>query len=317
MSFYRASGAFTLGYLVGTLPSADIASRLVTNGRVDLRESGSRNPGGVNAMHVLGPTPGRAVIVSDVAKGYVACALGRLIARDTGAQVAGVGAVLGHCYPVWSRLRGGKGVATSFGQSLYTFPAAAPLDVAVAVVVARLAAGRRPALVSTAAASVVWVGASVVWWRRRLPNAWGPPPDGRAAACERSNGADRRFALRTGASGRPRTREMSTTVFCTVVDTGTASFGVALCVRLPAPRQDSPLAPRAAAAPLWGTVSSRRATRVDACRATCPGRSSCSRTVRPTPRSVTRRRRSTRKVPTISHSASGILAVSSRWSATG
>jgi glycerol-3-phosphate acyltransferase PlsY len=170
--------AAAAGYLLGTVPSADAAARLAAGGRVDLRAAGSRNPGGVNAFRVLGSTLGRAVVVADVAKGFAACAAGRAAAGDVGAHVGGVAAVVGHCYPVWSAFQGGKGVATSFGQCLYTFPAAAPLDLAVAIGVARVPGLRRPALVSTAVSSGVWLLASVVWWRRGLPNSWGPRPTG-------------------------------------------------------------------------------------------------------------------------------------------
>jgi acyl phosphate:glycerol-3-phosphate acyltransferase len=178
MRLVRLILASAVGYLLGTVPSADIAARVAAGGRVDLRATGSRNPGGVNAVRVLGHAPGRAVLVADVVKGFAACAGGRAIAGDTGAHVAGVTAVVGHCYPLWNGFRGGKGVATSFGQCLYTFPAAAPLDLALAIGVARVPGLRRPALVSTAVSSAVWLAASVVWWRRRLPNSWGPPATG-------------------------------------------------------------------------------------------------------------------------------------------
>ncbi len=164
------------GYLLGTLPSADVAARLTTGGNVDLRSSGSRNPGGVNAIRLLGNTPGRAVIVADVAKGYAACACGRLAGGDLGAHVAGVAAVAGHCYPVWTRFEGGKGVATSFGQCLYTFPAFAPLQMATAVAATRIPGVQQRALVSAGAASAAWLAASVLWWRRGLSNSWGPSP---------------------------------------------------------------------------------------------------------------------------------------------
>jgi glycerol-3-phosphate acyltransferase PlsY len=164
------------GYLLGTVPAADIASRVATGGAVDLRRTGSRNPGGLNAIRVLGHTAGRAVIVADVAKGFAGCACGRAAAGDLGAHIGGVAAVIGHCYPVWSGFRGGKGVATSYGQCLYTFPAFAPLDMALAIGVARVRRLRHPALVSTTVSSTAWLVASVVWWRRRLPNSWGPAP---------------------------------------------------------------------------------------------------------------------------------------------
>jgi glycerol-3-phosphate acyltransferase PlsY len=164
------------GYLLGTVPSADVACRLAGRPYAGLRASGTGNPGGVNARRVLGRRMGTAVITADIVKGIAACSWGRRRAGDVGAHVAGVAAVAGHCYPVWSRFRGGKGVATSFGQCLYTFPAYAPLDVAVATGVARVPGLRRPALVSVAVSSVTWLAASVVWWRRGLPNLWGLRP---------------------------------------------------------------------------------------------------------------------------------------------
>lgn len=176
MRLLRLLLASGLGYLCGTVPSADIATRLATGGRVDLRSSGSRNPGGMNASRVLGNRIGRAVVVADIAKGYAGCAAGRLVAGDLGAHVGGTSAVLGHCYPAWSGFRGGKGLATSFGQSLYTFPVAAPVDLGLAVGLARVPGLRRPGLVSTLVPSFVWLLMSVVWWKRRLPSSWGPTP---------------------------------------------------------------------------------------------------------------------------------------------
>jgi glycerol-3-phosphate acyltransferase PlsY len=162
------------GYLLGAVPSADIAARVVAGGAVDLRSSGSGNPGGTNARRVLGPVPGYLVIAADIVKGFAACAWGNRCASGTGAHVAGVAAVAGHCYPVWTRFRGGKGVATSVGQCAYTFPAWVPADVALGMTVARLPGLRRPALVSVVVSSLTWLAASVLWWRRGLPNLWGP-----------------------------------------------------------------------------------------------------------------------------------------------
>jgi len=172
----RLVTAFGLGYLLGTTPSADVVSRLTTGGRVDLRTRGSRNPGAVNAGRVLGATAGRAVMVADVAKAYASCAAGRSIAGDLGAHVGGVAAVVGHCYPAWNSFDGGKGLATSFGQCLYTFPVAAPVELGLVIGVARTRGLRRPGLVSAAIATSGWLLMSLLWWRRRLPNSWGPKP---------------------------------------------------------------------------------------------------------------------------------------------
>jgi glycerol-3-phosphate acyltransferase PlsY len=175
MRALRFVTAFTLGYLLGTVPSADAVTRLVTGRRVDLREAGSRNPGGLNVFRLFGRTPGRAVIVADIAKGFAACACGNAVAGSSGAHVAGTAAVFGHCYPVWKGFHGGKGVATSFGQCLYTFPAFAPVDLALGIGVARIPRLPRPGVVAAAVPSAAWLLASIVWWRRRLPNSWGPP----------------------------------------------------------------------------------------------------------------------------------------------
>jgi glycerol-3-phosphate acyltransferase PlsY len=172
----RLISAAAGGYLLGTVPSADVASRLATRGAADLRSSGTGNPGGMNARRVLGHRIGAAVIAADIVKGAAACGWGRRRAGDVGAHVAGTAAVAGHCYPLWSRFRGGKGVATSFGQCLYTFPGYAPLDVALALAVARVPGLRRPALVSVTVSSIAWLVASVAWSRRGLPNLWGPRP---------------------------------------------------------------------------------------------------------------------------------------------
>lgn len=171
----RIAAASASGYLAGTLPSADIVARLAAGGEVDLRQSGSGNPGAANAGAVLGARWGYAVMAADIVKAAGACRLGARIAGPPGAHLAGTAAVVGHCFPVWNGFRGGKGVAATVGQCLATFPAYFPIDLAVAAVTA---AGprRHRAFTATAAASVTWVIAGLVWWRRRLPNAWGPEP---------------------------------------------------------------------------------------------------------------------------------------------
>ena len=123
----KLAGAAVAGYALGTIPFADLAARRGSDGRIDLREWGSGNPGAMNVLLTFGPTTGIAVAVADAGKGVLACFAGRALAGDTGAHVAGVAAVVGHCYPPRSR-RGGKGIATSAGQLVATFPAFAPLE---------------------------------------------------------------------------------------------------------------------------------------------------------------------------------------------
>ena len=169
----RLIAAATTGYALGTIPSADVAARVASRGVTDLRSAGSGNPGAANAMAVLGKGWGYGVLLSDVTKGAAACVVGRRLAGDAGAHVGGTAAVVGHCLPVWNGFRGGKGVAASAGQCLATFPAYFPIDLGVAWATARW---RRQAMAATLAASLTWVAAGAVWWRRRWPNLWGPQP---------------------------------------------------------------------------------------------------------------------------------------------
>ncbi len=168
----RTIMAAVIGYVAGLLPSAGLASRLA-GGTVDLRVQGSGNPGATNAASELGAGWGAAVLVLDLGKGAAAAAVGRAVGGDPGGYAAGAGAIAGHVFPISARWRGGKGVATSAGSTLVLFPAYFPIDAAVAGLAAT---GTGDADQAIRISSLVWVGAAVLWWRRRLPNAWGPPP---------------------------------------------------------------------------------------------------------------------------------------------
>lgn len=176
MSLRRAATAASLGYLVGTFPTADLVSRRASGGRVDLRATGSGNPGAANAMAVLGRKAGSAVMAVDIAKGVVAACVGGLVAGPVGAHTAATGSVVGHCLPVWNGGRGGKGVAPSVGQCLATFPAYFPIDIAVAAVTASNPRWKKRAFTATLVSSVCWVLGGMIWWRRQWPNLWGPRP---------------------------------------------------------------------------------------------------------------------------------------------
>jgi glycerol-3-phosphate acyltransferase PlsY len=167
--------AAVIGYLLGTVPSADIAARLATGGKVDLRAAGSGNPGGANAVKVLGPKWGYGVMAADISKGALACSLGRRVGGGTAAHVAGTASVIGHCFPVWNGFRGGKGVGCSVGQCLVTFPAYFPVDLGVAALTSTRR-WRSRSYAATAVASATWVVGGVLWWRKGWSNLWGPSP---------------------------------------------------------------------------------------------------------------------------------------------
>lgn len=172
----RTLAAAAVGYLAGTLPSADIVTRLATGGRMDIRQEGTGNPGAANVAGVLGKKWGAAVMVADVAKGIVAARLGARLAGPAGMHIGGPTAVLGHCYPVWDGFDGGKGVATSEGQVLATFPVYFPIDFAVGFTTTRLPWFERRAFAAAEVASAVWVVCSFLWWRKQWPNLWGGAP---------------------------------------------------------------------------------------------------------------------------------------------
>ena len=171
-----------VGYLIGTFPSADLMTRWVTRGAVDLRESGSGNPGGLNAMRVLGRKWGALVMLLDTLKGVIAGFAGLAIG-DAAAYAAGTAAIAGHVWPVWSRFRGGRGVATAGGSFLSVFPPFFPIAAVFALVVTLIR--RRPAL-TVVLICPLWVLAAGVWWAARSlqlvgSRARGRPPRLRGA----------------------------------------------------------------------------------------------------------------------------------------
>ncbi|MEL7157847.1 MAG: glycerol-3-phosphate acyltransferase, partial [Actinomycetota bacterium] len=167
----RAVLAAGLGYLLGSVPSADVATRLA--GGPDLRTAGSGNPGAANAAQVLGARYGLTVLAVDIAKGAGAAMAGRVLHGPAVAQVASSSAVIGHCFPPWSGFKGGKGVATGVGQVLATFPAYFPIDLTVAVATFASPRWRQRSFPATAAACAVWVAAAALWWRRGWSAGWG------------------------------------------------------------------------------------------------------------------------------------------------
>ena len=167
----RLMAAASGGYLLGMIPSADIAARVAR--RSDLRLSGTGNPGGMNASHVLGKSWGAGVSVADIAKGVAAARLGRALAGDAGANLASTAAVGGHCFPLGRT--GGKGVATSIGQVIGTFPVYLPLDAAVALATSVMPLKQRTRTATTVA-SITWVATAAHWWWHGWRNPGGVMP---------------------------------------------------------------------------------------------------------------------------------------------
>jgi glycerol-3-phosphate acyltransferase PlsY len=111
-------------YLLGSVPFGLLLAKLL--GGPDVRKTGSGNIGATNVARVVGPIAGILTLLLDAAKGTLAVWLAaRVLQGDaTGMVVAGLFALLGHCFPLWLRFRGGKGVATAAGVFLALSPPA-------------------------------------------------------------------------------------------------------------------------------------------------------------------------------------------------
>ncbi len=109
-------------YLLGSIPFGFVLTRVVKG--IDVRTVGSGNIGATNAARAMGRGWGVVVGVLDALKGLVPTVLLAPLVLEPGqgrlvlALLAGLGAVLGHCFPVWLSFRGGKGVATAGGAVL-------------------------------------------------------------------------------------------------------------------------------------------------------------------------------------------------------
>jgi acyl phosphate:glycerol-3-phosphate acyltransferase len=106
------AAAILLGYLLGSIPFGVLLTRL--GGAGDLRQIGSGNIGATNVLRTGRKGLAAATLLLDLAKGAAAVLLAEWLLPGT-AVLAGMGAFLGHCYPVWLRFKGGKGVATLMG----------------------------------------------------------------------------------------------------------------------------------------------------------------------------------------------------------
>jgi acyl phosphate:glycerol-3-phosphate acyltransferase len=153
--------ALVFGYLCGSIPFGVILTRLA--GTQDLRTIGSGSIGATNVLRTGRKGLAAGTVLGDALKGTVAVIVAGYFAGPDGAMAAGLGAFLGHLFPVWLKFRGGKGVATYIGILLGLLWPAALLFCAVWLVVA--VATRYSSL----AALVASVAAPIfLWWLGHL-----------------------------------------------------------------------------------------------------------------------------------------------------
>jgi acyl phosphate:glycerol-3-phosphate acyltransferase len=111
--------ALVLGYLLGSVPFGLVLTRL--GGAGDVRTVGSGNIGATNVLRTGHKGLAAATLLLDAAKGTAAVLLVRQLWPGAEGPAA-VGAVVGHCFPVWLRFKGGKGIATLLGVALGLAP---------------------------------------------------------------------------------------------------------------------------------------------------------------------------------------------------
>lgn len=146
-----------VAYLLGTFPSASLVGR--ANG-VDIRTVGSGNPGASNVTRTLGWRKGLWVFVLDAAKGALAAGLGLLVEGRPAGYLFGALAVVGHVFPVWNKLRGGKGVATGGGVFAVLSPLVFVVLIAVWAAISKLT--KKASLASIVIVALLPVGVGIV-----------------------------------------------------------------------------------------------------------------------------------------------------------
>lgn len=111
---------FALCYLIGSIPFSYLIPKWLN--RVDVRKHGSGNTGATNAFRTAGAKTGTISLLGDLLKGLVPASIALHTSGIELACVCGAGSILGHCYSVFLKFKGGKGVATGAGYILATNP---------------------------------------------------------------------------------------------------------------------------------------------------------------------------------------------------
>ena len=109
-----------ISYLLGSIPMGVLLTKMM--GKGDLRKVGSGNIGATNVMRVGGLRMAGLVWLLDMTKAILAVFLGKWIGGDAFGAWCGFVAIVGHCYPIWLKFKGGKGISSLFGVVLAMSP---------------------------------------------------------------------------------------------------------------------------------------------------------------------------------------------------
>jgi len=152
--------ALAVGYLFGSIPFGLILTRLAGTG--DIRAVGSGNIGATNVLRTGGKGLAAATLIGDMLKGTAAVLIMNWFDGTDAALVAGLGAVLGHVFPVWLRFKGGKGVATYIGVLIaLSWPVALAFGIIWAAVAALTRYSSLSGLVASASTpAMLWFAGS-------------------------------------------------------------------------------------------------------------------------------------------------------------
>ncbi len=148
-----------VGYLWGSIPSGYWMGKMLRGKDFDIRDYGSKKTGATNVRRTLGNGPAFIVLLVDLSKGIGPALLARYIPLFNGAgwgiAVAGITALLGHCYPIFIGFRGGRGVLTGAGAALVISPLI--FLIAAVVAIATIAISRYVSLGSIVGALTILI----------------------------------------------------------------------------------------------------------------------------------------------------------------
>lgn len=130
-NWYLIIISVVVAYLLGSINTAVMVTKIVTKGKQDIREMGSGNAGFTNVLRSVGKVPAIVTIVCDLLKAVIAVFLGGLLFSfmtmgeaspesviRVGKYLSGFACILGHSYPIYFHFRGGKGIVTAAGMIL-------------------------------------------------------------------------------------------------------------------------------------------------------------------------------------------------------
>lgn len=179
LKFLKEIIAAVVAYALGNFSPASVIAKA---NHVDIRKEGSGNPGTTNVIRILGVKAGIKTLLLDMLKAFIAVKVGFTMLGSVGGMIGFAFVLLGHCFPVMYKFKGGKGVAAALGAALaLTWPAAM---VAFIVAVITLLISKKMSLGSLVAAIafpfLVWfytpeylffsIGVSLFLIVRHIPN---------------------------------------------------------------------------------------------------------------------------------------------------